>query len=162
MRLYRPHIPWSVREQVIDRQMAAAGFLCCMVAQYASSAERRVRWKLKEFCAGRAVELHHRPALCNRTRSTIYTTGPLAYIPAANDPDYLVYLLAGAGEEHDIETRVRGQHGQLSDHGVARKRKRKERKAKRPKRRWPSRKLRSIKQWPKRKLRAARAGFAGL
>lgn len=143
MRLHRPHIPWSVREQVIDRQAAAAGFAPTWAADaHSRSAEQRVRWKLEEFFAGKAVELHHRPALCNRVRDRT-GLGRTYYIPGANDPDYLIYLLAGAGEEHDVETRVRGQHGQHSDLALARKRRRKERKAKRPKRKWPKRRLRS-------------------
>jgi hypothetical protein len=57
----------------------------------------------------------------------------------------LVYL---PEDDHDIETRVRGQHGQYSDLALARKRKRAERKRTKPKRRWQSR------PWPKgRKLR---------
>jgi hypothetical protein len=116
------------------------------------------------------VELHHRPALCNRQRSA--TVKGIVYDPPANDPDYLVYLPA---DEHDIETRVRGQHGQHSDLALARKRKRAEkkankqrikavgyflawkrrqqRKAKRLKTHWPKRKLRSANRWPKKKLR---------
>lgn len=141
-RLPRPYIPWSVREQVIDRQMAEASFAPTAAALDTDSAERRVRWKLEEFFSGKAVELHHRPALVNRHH--VYRDGRVvAYIPAANDPEHLVYLLAGAGEDHDVETRVRGLHGQHSDLALARKRKRKERKAKRRKTRWASRPLRS-------------------
>lgn len=165
MRLHRPYIPWSVREQVINRQMAEANFTETWAIKYAGSTARRVRWKLEEFFAGKAVELHHRPALVNRQRcctgcGSTQTLGellrehPLAvsccperdmsgYKPDANDPDFLVYLVAGAGEEHDVETRVRGQHGQHSDLALARKRRRAERKRNRPKRKWPKRRLRS-------------------
>jgi hypothetical protein len=69
------------------------------------------------------VELHHRPALMNR----LQVDGK--YFPDAADPDYLVYLPV---DKHDIETRVRGLHGQHSDLAIARKRKRIERKTKRP------------------------------
>jgi hypothetical protein len=117
------------------------------------------------------AELHHRPALVNRTR-VWYESGEFGYWPEANNPDHLVYLPA---DEHDIETRVRGQHGQHSDLALARKRKRAEkkankqrikavgyflawkrrqqRKAKRLKTHWPKRKLRSANRWPKKKLR---------
>lgn len=140
MRLPRPYIPWSVREQVVDRQMEEAGMWPSFAAETARSCERRVRLKLEELF-GRPVDLHHRPALINRERSTVFKTGALAYIPDANNPNYLIYLFAGAGEEHDVETRVRGQHGQHSDLALVRKRRRKERKAKRPKRQWPKRKF---------------------
>ena len=76
------------------------------------------------------LELHHRPALANRTRDGD------DYFPRSNDPAYLVWLPA---EDHDIETRVRGPHGDLSDLAKIRKRKHVERKRKRPRRRLRSR-----------------------
>jgi hypothetical protein len=87
------------------------------------------------------VELHHRPALVNRQRKN---NGD--YVPDANDPEYLFYV---PEDEHDIETRVRGLHGQHSDLALARKHKRKERKAKRRKIKWASRPLRSRSNWPR-------------
>jgi hypothetical protein len=139
---------------VIDRQMAEAGFTPTWAIKYTGSAERRVRLKLEEFFAGRAVELHHRPALCNRQRM-LFKSGPPAYLPDANDPDCLIYLLAGSGEEHDVETRVRGLRGQHSDLALARKRRRAERKKTRRKTRWASRPLRS-RGFDKRKRRLRR------
>lgn len=97
------------------------------------------------------AELHHRPALVNRRRYV--RNGKVFYDPPANSAEYLVYLL---DDEHDIETRVRGQGAQLSDLAIARKRKRKEKKATRPKRKWPSRPLRSATRWPKRKIQNRR------
>jgi hypothetical protein len=103
-------------------------------------------------CSPGELELHHRPALVNRncrfksgnhtvdfppgTVATGYCYFPpgtvvtgyyyfVGYVPDANDPDYLVYV---PKQDHDIETRVRGQGAQLSDLAIARKRKRKERK----------------------------------
>lgn len=103
-----------------------------------SKASLRLKRLLGVLFGELPVELHHRPALVNRVFLRVEKNrGPIiGYMPDANDPDYLVYLPA---DEHDIETRVRGQHGQHSDLALARKRKRKERKAKRPKRKWPSR-----------------------
>lgn len=49
------------------------------------------------------VELHNRPALCNRPWND----------PPANSTDHLVYL---AVDDHAIETRVRGIGAQRSDH----------------------------------------------
>ncbi len=134
----RPHIPLHVRESVIDQQMREAGFTPSWASQQGHSTTTRLRLKLEEFFGCIPVELHHRPALCNRHLivNGEWLGRPAVYIPDANDPDYLVYLPAN---EHDIETRVRGQHGQHSDLGLARKRKRIARKAKRPKRKWPSR-----------------------
>ncbi len=127
----RPYIPLRVREQVLDLQMWEAGFVPSWAAQQGNNAATRLRMKLEEFFGCVPVELHHRPALVNRRHF-----GETRYVPDANDPDYLVYLPA---DDHDIETRVRGHHGQHSDLALARKRKRKERKARRPKRKWPSR-----------------------
>lgn len=145
MKLPRPYIPLSVRERVIDEQMAEAKLQPTWAARTAKSISKRVRFKLEEFFGNRPVELHHRPALVNRQRDGD------DYIPRANDPDYLIYLPA---DDHDIETRVRGQHGQYSDLAMARKRKRRERKAARPKRRWPTRKFPArLKRLSKRKRR---------
>ena len=141
MKLPRPYTPLSVCLQVVDRQLAERGL---QVAGGIGSLSDNLKFALNVlFGHGVKVELHHRPALLNR----ISKNG--RYYPDANDPDYLVYLPV---DEHDIETRVRGQHGQHSDLALARKRKRKERKAKRPKRKWPSR------PFPKRSKRRALEG----
>jgi len=90
--------------------------------------------------------LDHDPALENRP----FNPRTKKYTPDANDPEFLIYRTK---EDHRIKTLVRGDGAQLSDAAIARKRKRKERKARRPKTRWPSRPLRSASRWPKRKMR---------
>jgi hypothetical protein len=52
-------------------------------------------------------------------------------------------LIYRTKEDHRLKTLVRGDGAQLSDAAIARKRKRKERKATRPKYNWPSRPLQS-------------------
>ena len=141
MRLHRPYIPLYIREMALDRQMREVGVQTSWASRQGRSVATRLRMKLEEFFGCIPAELHHRPALCNRQRDA---SG--YYIPRANDPEYLIYLPA---DEHDVETRVRGQHGDYSDLAKARKRKRKERKAKRRKTQWPSRSLRSANRWPK-------------
>ena len=150
MRLHRPYIPWSVRELVVLLQLRAAGINVdekpYVTIRYHGSAETRVRAYLRVLFGDGPVELHHRPALVNRRKVYHWVRGErghgrfvdggrefVDYDPPANDPDYLVYLRAGAGEEHDVETRVRGQHGQHSDLALARKQKRKARKERRRK-----------------------------
>jgi len=86
--------------------------------------------QLRTLLSCDALELHHRPALCNRERDGD------DYIPRANDPAYLIFIPAA---DHDIETRVRGLHGDYSDLAKARKRKRIARKQKRPRSRLRSR-----------------------
>jgi hypothetical protein len=145
-RLPRPHIPLSVRIRVIERQCLEAGITPLgthNAIHKQRSLSERLAFNIREHFGDKKVELHHRPALVNRLRKS---NGE--YDPPANDPDHLIYLLE---TDHDIETRVRGLHGQHSDLALARKRKRKERKAKRPKRKWASRPLRSANRWPKRK-----------
>lgn len=133
MRLLRPYIPLRVRVQVAERQLRER---CGYTVTNHKRDGKWLKVLLRELFGDQPVELHHRPALCNRVQCLSSIAGGVRYEPDANDPDYLVYLPA---DEHDIETRVRGQHGQHSDLALARKRKRKERKAKRPKRKWPSR-----------------------
>jgi hypothetical protein len=87
--------------------------------------------------------LDHDPALA--VREKVFKNGKhVGYTPDANDPLYLVYRTKA---EHDAKTRVRGEHGQFSDHALIRRSKRKNkpngRKQKIPQRRnpWPSRKM---------------------
>jgi len=136
-RLPRPYIPLAVRVQVAERQV---GF------SQVDGADKRSRLAgiLLILFGGKKAELHHRPALVNRRRKR---NGD--YDPPANDPNFLVYL---ADDDHDIETRVRGQHGQHSDLGMVRKNKRiaanrnptrrKAKIAQREEYRWPSRPFR--------------------
>lgn len=142
MKLPRPYIPLRVRVQVAVRQCRELGLCEGVFSSDFRNLATALRYFLGHIHGNQKVELHHRPALCNRARCLSSIAGGIRYDPDANDPDYLVYLSAA---DHDIETRVRGQHGDYSDLAKARKRKRIERKAKRPKRKWPSR------PFPKRK-----------
>jgi hypothetical protein len=171
VRLYRPYIPWSVRREVIARQMHERGVEPSSAAKYTGSNERAVRFMIEElFGLGVRVELHHDPALVNREQKTVREMvaihpgrGPkwrnvVRYTPDANDPDYLLYMPV---DDHDVRTRVRGTRGQHSDLALARKRKRVEKKRGTAKRtskynrkyNWPSRPLRSASRWPKRSSR---------
>ena len=144
MKLYRPYTPWSVRREVIARQMREAGKEPSFAAKYTGSDQRAVRFMLEElFGGGIPVELHHDPALVNRQ----WDARKKDYVPRANDPAHLVYLVK---DDHEIRTRVRGAHGQHSDLALARKRKRVGRKKNKRKIRWPKRKLQSANRWPKR------------
>jgi hypothetical protein len=114
VKLIRPYIPIAVRVQVAERQVRET-------SGYHPKSIEHPEWSMRfrlsaalEFLFGEdaKAELHHRPALCNRWKSN---TGE--YVPAANDPEYLVYLVKG---EHDIETRVRGVGAQRSDLGQRR------------------------------------------
>lgn len=141
-RLPRPYIPVSVRVQVAERQLIERGMFT-----FVGPASMRLRFSLKSLFNDKKAELHHRPALVNRR---LKRNGD--YDPPANDPAYLVYL---ADDDHDIETRVRGLHGQHSDFGLRRKNRRMDenrgRRKRRPKKKIPSR------PFPKKSL----GGFPG-
>lgn len=123
-----------------------------LMANSPSPLGMRLKFALGLLFGNRKSELHHRPALVNRRRYV--RNNKTFYDPTANSADHLVYLLA---EDHDIETRVRGLRGQHCDLGLARKRKRAERKKTRPKRTWASRPFRGVSRWPQgRKIRNRR------
>lgn len=149
-RLDRPYIPLAVRVLVAERQLANKVGLVeweriALSVFGPPSLKARLDDVLKMLFPNQRAELHHRPALVNRQRRNG------KYIPDANDPAHLIYL---AEDDHDIETRVRGQNGQFSDLALRRREKRRQRKrvttkkimAKRArsfqkgiKRKWPSR-----------------------
>ena len=151
MRLYRPSISDSLKIQVALRQLREFNAPDALLER----TEKRLPHYLAKLLVGLAtyfgdqfgkLELHHRPALTNRHR--FIRNDKIFYDPPANSIEHLVYL---PEHDHDVETRVHGIGAQLSDLAIARKRKRKERKATRPKHKWPSRKLRSANRWPKKK-----------
>jgi len=144
-RLHRPHIPLDVRLTVALRQLGSP-FIPFVVADARRSGLLRVRLSqaLRTLFGDEPFHLDHDPALENRPVNT--RTGK--YKPDANDPEFLIYRTK---HDHKIKTLVRGDGAQLSDAAIARKRKRKERKAKRPKHKWPSRPMQSGSKFQKRK-----------
>ena len=134
-RLPRPYIPLLVRVQVALRQVAAE---CEPVPRFGRRDGEYLSALLWILFEDQKCELHHQPSLLNRQRIGN------DYDPPANDPEHLVYLLA---EDHVVETRVRGLHGQHSDLALARKRKRQERKLNRPRRKWASRPWPTNRNW---------------
>lgn len=75
-------------------------------------------------CEVTDLQLDHDPALQNRPQFRM--NGQTHYRPAANDPEHLFYRPHGPqfDRSHKIKTLVRGDHGQHSDAGLARKNKR--------------------------------------
>jgi hypothetical protein len=146
VRLLRPYIPLAVRLRVAARQLSGVGGWEGRVpGEGLASGLARAILALSAAMGrpGAKMELHHRPALTNRT----WNKRRHDYIPPANDPEFLVYL---PEDQHDIETRVRGVGAQRSDlsqrrylKNVERNRSKKRTKPKfRFKRKWPSRPLR--------------------
>lgn len=129
-------------------------------------------------CEVSDLRLDHDPALGHRKKVFDRHGQHVEYDPAGSDPNFLLYRPHGAQFDgsHDVKTRVRGEHGQLSDIAlVKRNRRQEEREGTRPKsyktrmrekrktasgfrsrvnkskakRKWASRPLRSANRWPK-------------
>jgi hypothetical protein len=147
-RLYRPSIPLEVKCRVVLRQTGEmwAGNVIEFYRKKRQLGKLlgKVLAELAQLLACEVADLRldHDPALVNRKRYV--RNGKVFYVPDANDADHLIYREKA---DHDIKTRVRGDGAQLSDLAIVRKRKRKERKAKAPRRKWPSRPMRSANRW---------------
>jgi hypothetical protein len=118
VKLPRPYIPLAVRIQVAERQvMERPNPYFCVGPRRREGYRKKIKadylaWLLNTLFGNAKVELHHRPALVNRTSGIDTVHGKVRYIPDANDPEHLVYLPKG---EHDLETRIRGLGAQRSD-----------------------------------------------
>lgn len=174
-RLFRPHVPLSVRCAVARRQLRErnstfkgfGGTLTIMLEQLRTALAESFKCEVKE------LRLDHDPPLGARPRRRRGLGRKTYYTPDANDPDHLFYRPHGPEHEgsHLVKTNVRGDHGQHPDRVLIKKerklsrRRETGRKASRfpqtparvkratdsaaklglPKRRWPKR------QFPKRK-----------
>lgn len=141
-RLYRPYVPLKVRLIVAERQCDLRGINSGAIALLHSGGDR-LKVMLNVLFGDSTVALDHDPALVNRIKRKVIaydkkTDGVkfiTRYSPDANDPRFLIYREAGKpgdGSDHDIKTRVRGEHGQHSDLALARKEKRRAKKRAKP------------------------------
>jgi hypothetical protein len=142
VRLSRPYTPLAIRLQVAARQCRDHGMVPPDGGSMGKRLQRTLAVLAMVYLSSGKLELHHRPALCNR-QIFLRPDWEHYYVPAANDPEYLVYLPKG---DHDVETRVRGVGAQRSDLGQRRYNKKvaknRVKDKKRPGR-WRKRKLRS-------------------
>jgi hypothetical protein len=158
MRLYRPHIPLEVRCRVAMRQSGEM-FPDDIIKEYRGRLQGLLddlllglRMLLSpERSDGELVKLHldHDPPLAARPRFRA-GLGRTRYEPDANDPEFLFYRTKA---DHDVKTRIRGEHGQYRDLALIKRARKKAKKDRRPKRRWPSR------PFPKVKRKIASRGF---
>lgn len=173
-KLWRPYVPLETRCIVAVRQCAERDIDTSAVVN--KPLARRLRHLLILLFAHRKHDLHHRPALENRTklRSMMTKYGKsfeiIIYEPDANDPDHLVYLENNSeNNEHYIETHVRGQGALRSDTATRMHQKAMDRNRgllpRRPKAKIQSRgfsdqkiMLRTKQSWPKRKWPKRRFG----
>ncbi len=171
-RLPRPHIPLEVRCRVVLRQLGemfveaklneVATGKTTFAAILVESLDRLA--SLLGVESRRLFHLDHDPALENREKLVLLPSGRkvraivvpdgaevLRYFPDANDPEYLFYREKHA---HHIKTNVRGDGAQYADNVLAKRERRRAKKAGKkrvPKK--PSRSLRSANRWPPRGIR---------
>lgn len=141
-RLPRRHIPLSVRCEVAARQVERSGLSRAQFDEITPLSER-LAFLLTALFGGRDCHLDHEPALVNRKQIRDVDGVLLRYEPDEHDPAHLMYR-----EKHDhlIKTTVRGDHGQFSDIVLAKRERRRQKKASGKKRKfnWPrGRKIRS-------------------
>lgn len=178
-RLYRPHIPLSVKCAVAERQVFALNLwmnnfgVPMSIEQYHQSGYIKLanfRHRLEDIlgllaghfrCQVSDLRLDHNPPLGARVRSG--EGKGTVYDPDANDPAHLLYRPHGPEFEgsHLIKTNVRGEHGQHPDRVLIKKHKRLEmgprpkrpsglsKKPGAPKQKWPSRPFDSKRKFQK-------------
>ena len=119
MKLIRPYIPLKIRLEVIARQALVDGQLKAVL--YAVTAikkdSERLAYLLQCKFGDERFHLDHHPCLALRYFDD--ETGQ--YDPPANSVEHLIYRVA---EDHEIKTRIRGDHGQFSDLALIRREKR--------------------------------------
>ena len=146
-RLPRPHIPLSVRVQVAARQAGFVNlelFLRLHKGGFAKVLDRLLYGDDLGPCAGfkrdQPIHLDHDPPL--GAREKIWKDGEIVgYVPAANDPEYLIYRLK---VDHQVKTNIRGEHGQHPDRVLIKRQRRRDRKS-RPR---PKQNIRGRSSWP--------------
>ncbi len=139
-KLYRPHIPLSVRCEVAERQMEKA--VKCLPTNEHGIIYRDLparTYKMKDRldaalfhlarilgCEVKDLRLDHDPPLGARPKHRRGLGKKTFYIPDANDPDHLFYRPHGPEHEgsHLIKTNVRGDHGQHPDRVLIKKQRR--------------------------------------
>jgi hypothetical protein len=151
MRLYRPHVPLSVRIKVVQRQLAEREARDPGVRYPRPSTgwtlANQLRFLLEIWaeilpCEVKDLRLDHDPPLGARPQERRGLGRKVYYIPDANDPEHLNYRPHGPQFEgsHLIKTNVRGEHGQHPDRVLIKKMRRIERGPRdKPKRKWASR-----------------------
>jgi hypothetical protein len=150
-RLYRPHIPLSVRCEVALRQMDHIKDILSLTAPV-EPLRSRLDFLLEALarllaCEVSELRLDHDPPLGARSQAVKcpgFKGPPIIYIPDANDPEHLAYRPHGPQHDgsHLIKTNVRGDHGQHPDRVLIKK----------------ARRLRENKP-PKRKVKITSRGF---
>jgi len=150
-RLPRPNVPLDIKLRVVLKQLGTFPETIDTLVEGATKGRRLgIEVEANLFvlactlgCPVDSLQLDHDEALENREklvelpngrrkRTVVVPDGAivLRYYPDANDPAHLFYRPHGAEYvgSHDVKTRVRGDHGQLSDNMLAKKERRRQRK----------------------------------
>ena len=138
-RLHRPHISKEIKCRVLLRQLGEF-FIDEKIEAHRSRLDPLLNESLCMLavllgCDVRDLRLDHNPALALRKRKG--EGRDTIYIPAANDPEFLIYR---DYHSHHIKTNVRGDGAQYPDRVLIKRARRSER-PKKKKYRWPRRKL---------------------
>lgn len=117
MKLRRPHIPISTRVLVAARQLQERYELGVVLAASLIKGKRRqLQFMLVALFGDERPHLDHDPCLALR----FFNEETGEYDPPANSVEHLVYRTKS---EHDVKTRIRGDHGAFSDHAMIRREK---------------------------------------
>lgn len=147
-RLPRKHIPLRVRCEVVSRQLG-------IEPPPASADGKALQARLAVLagllaCEVADLRLDHDPALENREKIRDVDGEILRYVPDELDPLHLIYR---EKHDHHIKTNVRGERGQFADNVIAKRERRREKKA-HGKPAW-GKKIKGRSQWPRgRKLQS--------
>ena len=126
-RLFRPHIPLSVRCAVAERQLVGLSHPKFVTMEDRHFAHR-LGWLLRDLatrlgCEVSELHLDHNPALGAREK-VVRAGVHIGYRPHANDPEFLLYREASA---HRLKTNVKGDGAQHPDRVLIKKQRRLER-----------------------------------
>lgn len=137
-RLYRPHMPLSVKVLVAERDFSKRfprGWKPYALLAKDWTLARRLEWLLAQIaraigCEPKDLRFDHDPPLGARLRRRSGLDRKTYYTPDANDPEHIFARPHGAQFEgsHDVKTRIRGDHGQFSDLALIKRERRRERK----------------------------------
>lgn len=140
MKLIRPSISIEIKCRVVLRQLGEM-FPDDVMLAHRRGFGKLLNEKLAALsdllrCESKDLRCDHDPALGARKKIFNQVGEHIEYEPRGSDPEYLIYRPHGTqfDKSHDVKTRIRGEHGQLSDIAlVKRNRRLEEREGTRPK-----------------------------
>lgn len=124
----RPHIPLSIRIEVIARQLLQAGRWsadqCMLMCLWPAKDAEKLKLALALLFGTEPVALDHNPPLRARPYNPRIKNVAARYTPNANDPDHLIYRTVA---DHKLKTNVRGDGAQFPDRVLIKRERKRER-----------------------------------